>query len=88
MQRSLEQLFKSTGDLLQRVRKYNRDPIHRESIMAMNETYSVISKAKWLQDSDLFRQWTIDRLRRMEYKLLTILEGYTNSLNERQGAMS
>jgi len=75
-------------NLLQRVRTYNRDPIHRETIMAIDETYRVISKAKWLQDSELFRQWTIDRLRRMEYKLLTILEGYTYRFRERQGALS
>ncbi|UVI32222.1 hypothetical protein [Paenibacillus spongiae] len=88
MQRSFEQLFKSTGDLLQHVHTYDKYSIYKETLMAMDETYRVIQKAQWLQDSELFRQWTINRLRRMEYKLLTILEGFTYHLRERQGSLT
>jgi len=74
MKHTFEYLFESTGDLLYRVRMYDRDSIHREEIMQLDETHSMIGNTKWMAESDLLREHAAWKLVRMKQRLLTLLE--------------
>ncbi|WP_274651815.1 hypothetical protein [Paenibacillus humicola] len=74
MKQSFETLMESTGDLLHRVRKYDRDLMHSEEIKRLGETHALIGQAIWVADSDPLRERVMEKLIRMKIRLMTLLE--------------
>ncbi|MFC3345342.1 hypothetical protein ACFOHW_23520 [Paenibacillus abyssi] len=74
MKEYLEELFETTGDLLYRVRIYDKDLQNSEEIMAMDDAYSTIEKSKWMMHNEIWLEKTIDKLKNMRYRLLTMME--------------
>ncbi|MFC5651647.1 hypothetical protein ACFPYJ_21530 [Paenibacillus solisilvae] len=70
----VEQLFEATGDLLYRVRMYDRELSNSLEISQMDETYRTIKNSKWVMGSELLRDRTILKLQQMKFRLVTMME--------------
>lgn len=74
MNQHFNQLLQTTGDLLQRVRQYDRASMNREEITHMDDTYRLLARTQWMRDSDLLRERAIVKLQQMKSRLITLLE--------------
>lgn len=74
MNQQFNHLLHTTGDLLQRVRQYDRNSANREEIIRMDEAYRLLARTKWMKDSDLLRERAIAKLQQMKARLITLLE--------------
>ena len=74
MNNYFEKLYDTTGDLLYRVRIYDRDLINMDEIIAMDEAYEKIKINKWMMGSPLWQEKAIEKLKHMNYRLVTIME--------------
>ncbi|GBF74513.1 hypothetical protein PA598K_02861 [Paenibacillus sp. 598K] len=69
-----ERLYTTVGDLLYRVRIYDRDLMNTDEIIAMDETYEKIQVNKWMMGSPQWQERAIEKLENMNYRLVTIME--------------
>ncbi|RXZ80162.1 hypothetical protein EBB07_19585 [Paenibacillaceae bacterium] len=69
-----EQLLKVTGDLLYRVRIYDRDLNHADEILQMDDTHLIIAQSKWMTHHDVWLETAISKLGHMKHRLLTMME--------------
>ncbi|WP_221469385.1 hypothetical protein [Cohnella nanjingensis] len=71
---TFQQLMAETGDLLYRVRIYDRNLIHGDEILEMDRTYEMLNNMRWMGNSDLLRNIAAEKLLRMRRRLLTMME--------------
>ncbi|MCC3372887.1 hypothetical protein [Cohnella sp. REN36] len=71
---TFQQLLAETGDLLYRVRMYDRELIHGDEILEMDRTYEMLNNMRWMDNSELLRSIAADKLLRMRRRLLTLME--------------
>ena len=69
-----ERLYSTVGDLLYRVRIYDRDLMNTDEIIAMDEAYEKIQVNKWMMGSPQWQDKAIEKLGQMNYRLVTIME--------------
>ncbi|MDG0793306.1 hypothetical protein OMP38_22485 [Cohnella ginsengisoli] len=69
-----QQLLTETEDLLYRVRIYDRDMVHTDEIIEMDQTHEMISSLRWMGESEMFRTKAIEKLIRMRHRLMTMME--------------
>ncbi|MFS0722859.1 hypothetical protein [Paenibacillus sp. 1P07SE] len=69
-----ERLYNTVGDLLYRVRIYDRDLMNTDEIIAMDEAYEKIQVNKWMMGSPQWQDRAIEKLEHMNYRLVTIME--------------
>ncbi|MBW7473618.1 hypothetical protein K0T92_02535 [Paenibacillus oenotherae] len=74
MNQHFNQLLHTTGDLIRRIRRYDRESINREEIALMDDTYRLIARTAWVKDSDLLRERAIMKLQQMKTRLITMME--------------
>jgi len=69
-----EHLFETTGDLLYRVRIYDRELTKVDEIIEMDETYSMIERKLKNMDNDAWKDRAAHKLLQMKHRLVTMME--------------
>jgi len=74
MRPDFEQLWANTADLLSKVRIYDRKKTFSEEIVELDETHRALAVMKKLPGAELMMDRSIEKLKRMRHRLLTIME--------------
>jgi hypothetical protein len=74
MNNNFEHLFAATGDLLNRVRLYDRNLIKSDEIVELHRDYRKIeTKMKHIENEACLER-AIEKLQQMKFRLLTMME--------------
>jgi hypothetical protein len=74
MLNAFEQLLSETGDLLYRVRIYDRDLAYGEEIMEMDDLHAELTERHWSAETEFSKREAAEQLAAMKYRLLTLFE--------------
>jgi hypothetical protein len=74
MNHTIELLMSAVGDLLYRVRVYDRRMLFADEIAEIDRTFERYSQTPWTIENEKSKRRAIEQLARMKSRLLTMLE--------------
>lgn len=74
MRTNIEQLIESTGDLLYRVRIYDRDMQFTDEILEMDRIHEDLSHVNWKIVPEVIVRSAVEKLAKMKSRLVTMFE--------------